>query len=221
VCSKIFKPSFDRVISRASVFMTSAILMACGQVEASTYRDLGYLYLSPLPGAEYVSPQTRFVLVRFEQISPLTVTNLTTTFITVSGERTGTHIGRARVAHDDRTVVFEMVGEFADHELVTVELAPEVGAGSGEIAPYSYAFMVSGPMPGVVPATLEAAPVIELTPVAPSNGDTSVPVPVNGAIERMDVQRMDDSRRSKSLSTTSHRRIICLSIITLRNSTIP
>ena len=53
------------------------------------YRALGYLYLSPMPGAEYVSAQTRFVLVRFKDVSPTAVTNLST-FITVTGASSGT-----------------------------------------------------------------------------------------------------------------------------------
>src|SRR5439155_14279341 len=52
------------------------------------YRNLGYLYLSPVPGAEYTSPQTRFVLVRFKNISPTAVTNLSS-FIQVVGASSG------------------------------------------------------------------------------------------------------------------------------------
>ncbi len=61
------------------------------------YRQLGYSYLSPLPGAEYSSPQTRFVLVRFKDIPPSAVTNLSQ-FIQVTGARSGVHAGRTKIA---------------------------------------------------------------------------------------------------------------------------
>ena len=50
----------------------AAMVLAAAGVRADTgvYRNLGYLYLSPLPGAEYTSSQTRFVLVRFKDIAP-------------------------------------------------------------------------------------------------------------------------------------------------------
>jgi hypothetical protein len=61
------------------------------------YRNLGYLYLSPIPGAEYVSAQTRFVLVRFKDLSPNAVSNLST-FVTVIGSQRADPCGQ-RWAH--------------------------------------------------------------------------------------------------------------------------
>ena len=80
-----------------------ALLLATAGVRADTgaYRNLGYLYLSPLPGAEYSSSQTKFVLVRFKNISPAELTNLAQ-FIQVSGASSGIHAGQTKIASDQR-----------------------------------------------------------------------------------------------------------------------
>lgn len=106
---------------------------------------LGYLYLSPLPGAEYVSDQTRFVLVRFKNVSPSDVANLAT-FITVAGSSSGIHSGQTHVASDGRTVIFTMNQGFTLNEKVTVSLAPQSAAGSG-LDSYQYQFVVTGRLP--------------------------------------------------------------------------
>ena len=123
-----------------------ALLLATAGVRADTgaYRNLGYLYLSPLPGAEYSSSQTKFVLVRFKNISPAELTNLAQ-FIQVSGASSGIHAGQTKIASDQRTVIFEMTTTFQANERVTVSLTPQMPAGT--VQPYQYQFMVSGHMP--------------------------------------------------------------------------
>jgi len=79
---------------------------------ASEHREKGYLYLSPVPGAEYVSPETKYFLVRFEAVSPNDITNLPT-FIDVTGETSGTHPGQTKIATDDRTVIFDVSSGFS------------------------------------------------------------------------------------------------------------
>lgn len=156
-----------------SVFCAAVLLAGLspgGRAQAPA-RDAGYAYLSPVPGAPYCAPDTRFILARFTDTSPSNVTNLALGFITVTGTRTGMHAGKTRVASDGRTVTFEIGNDFAEDELITVSLNPQVRAGTaGTVAPYSYAFMVGGPMPGppqgarapsppnpVVPAPAQAA----------------------------------------------------------------
>jgi hypothetical protein len=122
------------------------------------YRGLGYLYLSPLPGSEHTSPQTRFVLVRFRDISPSVLTNLST-FVQVAGVQSGMHPGTAKVAGDGRTVIFTMTTDFTNNELVTVTLAPGAPPESGgPISPYQYQFAISRHMPGPAPAPAEVTP---------------------------------------------------------------
>jgi len=124
----------------------AALLIAAAGVRADTgdYRNLGYMYLSPLPGAEYTPTQTTIVLVRFKDIAPSVVTNLAQ-FIQVSGASSGPHPGQTKIAGDQRTVIFTMATGFQANELVTVSLAPQTPAGS--VQPYQYSFMISGHMP--------------------------------------------------------------------------
>ena len=91
----------------------------------SAARLAGYLYLSPEPGAPYVSAQTRYVLVRFANVTPMEVTNVTS-FITVTGAISGPHSGVTHVASDGRTVIFTMSVDFSPNELVTVTLNPQL-----------------------------------------------------------------------------------------------
>ncbi|UCC45209.1 MAG: hypothetical protein JSU65_04640, partial [Candidatus Zixiibacteriota bacterium] len=124
------------------------------QLLTSEYRDKGYLYLSPLPGAEYVSPQTRYFLVRFEAVSPNDITNLPT-FIEVTGQISGPHTGQTKVATDGRTVIFEISSIFSNDELVTVTLTPTVDPRvPGVVEPFQYQFMITGPMPDPLPLLL-------------------------------------------------------------------
>ncbi len=114
----------------------------------SDYRALGYSYLSPVPNAPYCAPQTRFILVRFKDVSPASLTNLSQ-FIQVSGAVSGPHSGPTHIASDGRTVIFQNNTNFTANEVVTVSLTPGVPPqAGGPIAPYLYQFAVSTYMPG-------------------------------------------------------------------------
>jgi hypothetical protein len=119
---------------------------------SSEYLEKGYLYLSPVPGAEYVSPKTTFFLIRFETASPFDLSNLST-FITVTGDSSGVHSGQTHIASDNQTVIFEADSTFSTDELVTVNLNPTVTAGS--IDSFEYQFMISGTMPESAPASAD------------------------------------------------------------------
>ena len=115
----------------------------------SAARLSGYLYLSPEPAVPYVSAQTRYVLVRFANVTPMEVTNLTTSFITVTGAISGLHSGVTHVASDGRTVIFTMPLDFSQNELVTVRLNPQLSGGaSGRLTTYEYQFMITAPILG-------------------------------------------------------------------------
>jgi hypothetical protein len=134
---------------------------------ALEYRENGYQYLSPIPEAEYVSPQTKFVLVRFETISPHELTNLWT-FIKVTGDRSGRHWGQTKIATDDRTVIFEMSSSFSVNEIVTVTLTPTVGRQVSEVVePIQYRFMVSRSAGSLSTQTANSASL--QTPSSPSS----------------------------------------------------
>ena len=133
--------------SKAKISLIAVALLLGANLawaDSGAYRALGYMYLSPLPGAEYTPAATKFVLVRFTSISPSTVTNLSQ-FIQVTGASSGIHTGLTKIASDNRTVIFEMSSTFQANELVTVTLTPLMP--SGTIQPYQYQFMISGHMP--------------------------------------------------------------------------
>lgn len=112
------------------------------------YRSLGYSYLSPQPAAEYTPTQTRFVLMRFQNVSPSAITNLSTC-IQVVGEQSGSHTGVTKIATDGRTVIYQMSTDFSANELVTVSLSPGVPvAAGGPITNYQYQFVAAGHLPG-------------------------------------------------------------------------
>jgi len=143
------------------------VLVFCGHALASEHREKGYMYLSPIPGAEYVSSQTKYFLVRFETVSPYDITNLST-FINVTGAVSGRHAGQTRIATDSRTVIFEVSSTFTSNELVTVTLAPTIDpCDPGVVEPYQYQFMISGRMPSPLSAPANTLP------QAPSSGSAA------------------------------------------------
>ena len=141
-----------------TIFIVAGLVLgavaARAQSGGTAYRSLGYLYLSPVPGAQYCSPQTCFVLVRFAAVPPTAVTNLAQ-FIQVNGASSGPHLGTTKIASDNRTVIFYMTASFIPNEVVTVSLTPKVDLTTNSaITPYQYQFMVSGafPAPGTITA---------------------------------------------------------------------
>src|SRR5690348_1904742 len=139
------------------VILVALALVLCFQRgwSQSSARPAGYLYLSPVPGASYVSAQTRFILVRLVDVAPGQILNLTNDFITVSGATSGAHPGTARQASDGRTIIFELNAGFNPGELVTVDLDPFLATGaSGQAQPFEFQFMTTAPMPGSLPLTV-------------------------------------------------------------------
>ncbi|MEI6606254.1 MAG: aryl-sulfate sulfotransferase [Verrucomicrobiota bacterium] len=141
-----------RLYQLLATVAASLLVMTGLQADTGAYRPLGYMYLSPLPGAEYTPTQTKFVLVRFKDIAPTVVTNLAQ-FIQVSGASSGIHSGTTKIASDLRTVIFEMSSSFQSNELVTVSLSPQTP--TAVVQPYQYTFMITGHMPD--PPTITAS----------------------------------------------------------------
>lgn len=112
--------------------------------------DVGadYLYRSPRPDAQYVSPETQIV-IRYA-----TATNINTirSRLRVVGSQSGSHDGELRLATDGETLVFIPAQPFALGEEVTV-------AGLGE----KYSFEISAERPSLLPA-------YPIAPVIPTDG---------------------------------------------------
>jgi len=167
------------LLSQVFMFRKLAYLIAFVVVFSSHalvfgYREKGYQYLSPVPEAEYVSPQTKFVLVRFETVSPHDLSNLST-FINVTGDRSGRHWGQTNIATDDRTVIFEMSSNFWKNEIVTVTLTPRVGSRVHEVVePIEYRFMVSRSAGSLSMQSANSGPIQTLSSPSPSTGMRTV-----------------------------------------------
>lgn len=155
---------------RKLAYLIAFVVVFSSNASAFGYREKGYQYLSPVPEAEYVSPQTKFVLVRFETVSPHDLSNLST-FIKVTGDRSGRHWGQTKIATDDRTVIFEMSSNFWKNEIVTVALTPRVGSRVHEVVePIQYRFMVSRSADSLSTQSANSAPIQTLNSPSPSTG---------------------------------------------------
>ena len=106
--------------------------------------ELGYQFLFPRPGSEYIAQQTGLI-VRFDGADPNTLTNLET-FIQVYGSQNGLYTGQTQIATDGVTVLFTPNRVFSRLEQVTVTLTPTWSAPTETVAEsMDYTFYVAGP----------------------------------------------------------------------------
>ena len=82
----------------------------------------GYQYVHPKPAAKYVSPQTT-IIVRFEHVSPVTLSNLST-FVHVE-DSDGIVAGSTQLASDNNTVIFYPDRPFKLGSTVNVMMHPQ------------------------------------------------------------------------------------------------
>ena len=127
---------------------------------SNAYRQLGYTYLSPIPRSEYSSPQTRYILLRFQDVASSNILNFDQ-FISVTGAVSGVHSGQTALASDGRTVRYIMNSDFAPNEVVTVSLKPVLRSGApGSVGDYMFQFVISGrfPDPGQITSRGDSPP---------------------------------------------------------------
>ena len=113
-------------------------------VSAASY---GWQYVSPLPGADLVSPGTNVILRPGGGVDPATVSEDGAHF-TVTGSVSGRHEGRARLSDDGRTITFRPRTPFARGETVTCSIAGGLRTETGSDVPAgSFGFRISGTDP--------------------------------------------------------------------------
>ncbi len=100
----------------------------------------GYPYLSPSPGARYVSPANTVVIREGRVLDPASATH---GLVSVVGAVSGLHDGALSVASDGRTLVFRPAVPFALGETVHVTLHPGLqGADGSALPPVDFAFEI-------------------------------------------------------------------------------
>jgi hypothetical protein len=133
---------------RPRVFMPMAVLWMLFSI-AAPYRptwaapDAAVLrYLSPEDGSVHVRRAATIALRLNGPIAPATVSAL---LFNVVGERSGSHIGVARLSDDGATVIFKPEALFAFGEIVTVTVTSGLAIENGSIYPGLTAnFQISG-----------------------------------------------------------------------------
>jgi len=124
-----------RVGCIATLFFSVPIVLLFG------YHEHGYQYLYPKPDSEYVSSGTTLI-IRFEALSPECVQNMAS-FIYISGEQSGIHPGKTKIASDQKTIIFTPDSPFIPEEMVTVSLQPVINSSHKiVIKPFTYQFRV-------------------------------------------------------------------------------
>lgn len=141
-------------MSPTRAFVFPLVMMITGlaaAVEVGDYPsalDQGYQFLSPRPGAKYLSQQSD-IIIRFADEDPNVLDHLTNleTFIQVRGTKGGSYTGQTQIASDGRTVLFNP-RTFTYEDTVTVTLQPRWD--NSVISPpadISYTFYLNGAQP--------------------------------------------------------------------------
>lgn len=116
---------------------------------AAAIPGVGYAYVSPLPGADRVLPETNVIvrpggIVDPGSIRPDAREGRRAT-IEVEGSVSGPHSGRLRLSDDRRTLVFVPDLRFVPLEEVRVRVGSVRTDREGDLPPEEFAFTIAGP----------------------------------------------------------------------------
>jgi hypothetical protein len=135
-------PSMMR-IKRVLVVALSAAAFCLPYAAVAYSKQLGFEYLSPLPGSIYHLPETNIILRPGESVDPASVDRGK---IRVKGTKSGAHRGRLRLSDDRKNVLFQPEVPFAPGEVVTFDLDPGLTTETGEpVPPVEFTFTIAGP----------------------------------------------------------------------------
>ncbi len=133
------------------------LLVIFSHARSVNYREMGYRYLYPAPGYQYVSKYSS-ILLRFENAPPALMTNLDR-FIVVRGSGSGRIPGQIVLSRDRKTIRFKPDGTFTPGETVHVTMRPVWKSGVGrEIPALDYRFRVAAKESGQLPAIKKNMP---------------------------------------------------------------
>jgi len=126
-----------------TVFLSVTILTGCNASSKDPQ------YLSPVPSAEYVSPQTTIIL-RYGPV--LIQQNVSSLQFEVNGAKSGAHVGKTVLVDDQKTVIFEPAQPFIPGEQVTVKISALQINYAQSYSPVSFQFNVASNMQTTSPA---------------------------------------------------------------------
>jgi hypothetical protein len=107
-------------------------------------------YQSPLPGAEYVLPQTSVIVRPGGSVDPSILDS--PGLFEVQGSASGLHPGSVLLSDDGHTVLFKPATPFVPGELVAVRVAGRLPAKDGGlVAPWNFTFRIETARPPGIP----------------------------------------------------------------------
>jgi len=119
------------------IMLVSIWTISICEVSASSAADRPFRYLSPRPGARYVSPRTCLLFRKGEILENREIPWKTA--IRVEGSISGLHQGKWVRSDDSRTIIFHPDQEFELGETVTVSFNLQDSQGD---TPYSHHFRI-------------------------------------------------------------------------------
>lgn len=130
-------------ITRVLVVALSAAAFCLSYAAVAYSKQLGFEYLSPLPGSVFHLPETNIILRPGDAVDPASVDRGK---IRVIGTKSGSHRGRLRLSDDRKNVLFQPEVPFAPGEVVTFDLDPGLTTETGEpVPPVEFTFTIAGP----------------------------------------------------------------------------
>lgn len=116
-----------------------AVMFALGTVQGSQKE---FSYISPQPGAGFVSKETNIILRASARVSPASLTR--DGLIAVEGSSSGLHTGRLHLSDDGRTVLFDPAIPFERGETVNVRVHAGLKDIHGNaLPPLAFSFTIS------------------------------------------------------------------------------
>jgi hypothetical protein len=122
--------------------LAAASLSLCHAAAADS-RQLGFEYLSPLPGSLYHLPETNIIL---RPGGKLDAGSVDKGKLHINGSKSGSHQGRLKLSDDRKEVTFQPEIPFTPGEVVTCSLDPGLVTDTGEpVPPAEFTFTIAGP----------------------------------------------------------------------------
>ncbi len=126
-----------KIINNFILIFSLSIVISCSAFSQSTGK---FEYMNPLPNSSYASVKTNIIIRQGGVIDNATLKNN----ISVSGSKSGTHLGKLSLSDDSRTLIFTPSNYFQTDEIVTVVLSGGIRTNNGtELGSLKFSFRTS------------------------------------------------------------------------------